>query len=430
MASVRLLAALCVLSRPLLAQTAPVGALLASPPALVSWLEEHSAEVHAARLRTVQAGEELGQSRVLPNPNLEIGLGNIPIGQTNPPGLGFSDTVNVNVGLTEMIEIGKRGPRIRGAKLRADAAGEDARGALIDRAADARAALGRTTWLVTRQRALEQNLRQTRDLVELETRRRDAGDISDAELGRIILDAESLEMDADHNRTELSVALSDCRAVMEAPCSTDDVDDRTLARGGILPDALPDPAAALTARPDLRSLELNRLAAGEDATLARHRAIPDPTVGLVYAHDQFLVSGNLGNYLGVSVGVPLPIFDTGSHDAAKADARAGELAEQARGVALEGRAGIDGLVERRKWLESAIARLHEDSLPRSLEVVAATRKAYDTGHVSLSDLILVERTHRELVIKVLDLEFELFSTRSDLRHALGLDAGSAPKEQS
>ncbi len=430
MGSVRLLAALCFLSRPLLAQTASVGALLSSPPALVSWLEEHSAEVRAARLRNVQASEELGQAKVLPNPNLEVGLGNIPIGQTNPPGLAFSDTVNVTVGLTEMIELGKRGPRIRGAELRAQAAGEDARAALSDRAADARAALGRTAWLVVRQRALEQNLRQTRELVELETRRRDAGDISDAELGRIILDADAVEMDVDHNRTELGGALSDCRAVMEAPCTTDDVDDQTLATGGIVPAALPDPAASLTARPDLRSLDLNRLAAGEDATLARHRAIPDPTVGLVYTHDQFLVSGNLGNYLGVSVSVPLPVFDTGSHDAAKAEAKAGELREQARGVTLEARAAIDGLAERRRWLESAIARLHGDAIPRSLEVVAATRKAYDTGHVSLSDLILVERTHRELVIKALDLAFELFSTRSDLRHALGLDAGSAPKEPS
>jgi cobalt-zinc-cadmium efflux system outer membrane protein len=432
MGSARLLRALVIVAsaRPLHAQPAAVDALLASPPALVSWLEEHSAEVRAARQRSVQAAEDLGQSRVLPNPALELGLGNIPLGQTNPPGLGFSDTVNFTVGLTEMIEIGKRGPRIRGAELRAQAAGEDARAALGGRAADARAALGRTAWLVVRQRALEQNLRQTRELVDIETRRRDAGDISDAELGRIVLDADAVQMDVDHNRTELSSALSDCRAVMAAPCATDDVDDGTLERGGIVPDALPDVDVALAGRADLRSLDLNRRAAGEDAELARHRAIPDPTVGLVYAHDQFLVSGNLGNYLGVSVTVPLPIFDTGAHDAAKAEARAGELAEQSRGASLEVRAAIDGLIERRRWLASAIARLHAESIPRSLDVVAATRKAYDTGHVSLSDLILVERTHRELVIKALDLEFELFCARSELRHALGLDAARPAKEPS
>src|SRR5262249_42045983 len=160
------------------------------------------------------------------------------------------------------------------------------RAALSDRAADARAALGRTAWLVVRQRALEQNLRQTRELVDIETKRRDAGDISDAELGRIILDAQALEMEADHNRTELAGAPADCGAVREAECPTDDVDARPPGAGGLLPEPLPDAGASLDERPDLRSLDLNRQAAGEDATLARHRAIPDPTVGLVYTHDQ------------------------------------------------------------------------------------------------------------------------------------------------
>src|SRR5262249_45144736 len=252
--------------------------------------------------------------------------------------------------------------------------------------------LGRTAGLVVRQRALEQTLRQTRELVDIETKRRDAGDISDAELGRIILDAQALEMEADHNRTELAGALADCRAVMEAECTTDDVDDQTLVAGGLLPEPLPDAGASLGERPDLRSLDLNRQAAGEDATLARHRAIPDPTVGLVSPHDQFLISGNLGNYVGVSVSLPLPLSATGAHEAAKAEARAGELREQARGVTLEARAAIDGLAERRKWLEGAIARLVKDSVPRSPDLVTPPPKAYHTGPVSLSGPLPVEGT--------------------------------------
>ena len=69
-----------------------------------------------------------------------------------------------------------------------------------------------------------------------------------------------------------------------------------------------------------------------------------------------------------------------------------------------------------------------DALPRSQDVLEATRKAYETGHVSLSDLILVQRNHRELVGKALDLRFELFQARNDLRRALGLDAAVARLE--
>jgi cobalt-zinc-cadmium efflux system outer membrane protein len=421
-----ILAATTVVTRPLRAETVAVGALLSSSSQLTAWMSGRNAEVRAAGERAVQAGAEAAQSRVLPNPTLGIEVGSLTVGDTNPPGLGFADTSHFSFGLTELVEIGKRGPRIRSAELRARAAGQQARAALVDRVSDARVALGRTAWLVVRQRALEQNLESTRELVALDTRRRDAGDISDAELGRIILDADALGLEAEHNRTELGTALAECRAVLEATCATDDVDDQTLARAGALP-AVPDTAAALTARPDLRALDLERQAAGEDAALARRRLIPDPTLGVTFTHDNLTIAGNQPNLFTFNVSFPLPFLDTGTHDAAKAEARGRELREQARGATLEATAAIDGLGERSRWLASAIDHLQQESIPRSLTLVVATRRAYDTGHVSLSDLILVERSHRELVIKSLDLEFELFTTRSELRRALGLDLEKEPQ---
>jgi cobalt-zinc-cadmium efflux system outer membrane protein len=421
-----LLASTIMVARPVRAETVPVGALLSSSSQLTAWMSGRNAEVRAAGERAVQAGEEAGQSRVLPNPTLGIEVGALTVGETNPPGLGFNDTSHFSFGLTVLVELGKRGPRIRGAELRARAAGQEARAALVDRVSDARAALGKAAWLVVRQRTLEQNLQSGRELVALETRRRDAGDISDAELGRIVLDADALALDVEHNRTELGTALAECRAVLEATCATDDVDDQTLARAGTLP-AVPDTAAALSARPDLRALDLERQAAGEDATLARRRLIPDPTLGVTFTHDNLTIAGNQPNLFTFNVSFPLPFLDTGKHDAAKAEARGRELREQARGATLEATAAIDGLGERSRWLVTAIDRLQEDSIPRSLAVVAATRKAYDTGHVSLSDLMLVERSHRDLVVKRLDLEFELFSTRSELRRALGTDLQKEPQ---
>src|SRR5215475_5949888 len=141
------LAALVVLARTVRAETVPVGAFLTSSSQLSAWMSGRNAEVRAAGERTVQAQEEAGQSRVLPNPTLGIEVGSLPVGETNPPGLSFSDTSHFSFSLTELVEIGKRGPRIRGADLRARAAGEQARAALVDRVSDARAALGKTAWL-------------------------------------------------------------------------------------------------------------------------------------------------------------------------------------------------------------------------------------------------------------------------------------------
>jgi len=402
---------------------ASASTLLVSSPHLVAWLRTRSAGVRAATERTHQAEAEARQAGVLPNPTLGLTLGGVPVGETNPPGLGFSDVANFTVGLTEVVELGKRGPRQRGAELRARAAAEDGVGTLADRLGDARLALGKAVYARAKLSALEENLRAARDLAALEQARRKAGDISESEYQRVVLDAENVELDLAHGRADLADALAECRAVMTARCNVDGVAAEALDSAAELPDSV-DPDA-VAARADLRSLDLQRQGALEDATLAKRRVIPDPELGVSYTADGFTVSGNDPRTLSFSIGIPLAIFDTGSHDAAKAESHARELAATASATLTEARAGVDGLLEKKRYLEDAVKLVTADAIPRSQDVLEATRKAYETGHVSLSDLILVQRNHRELIGKALDLRFELFQARNDLRRALGLDAAVA-----
>jgi cobalt-zinc-cadmium efflux system outer membrane protein len=397
-----------------------------SSPRLVAWLRARSAGVRAASERTLQAQAEARQAGVLPNPTLGVEVGTVALGSTNPPGLGIDQTSHVTVGLTEVVELGKRGPRVRGAELRARAAGEDGVAALADRLGDARLALGKAVYARAKLVALEENLRAARDLTSLEQARRKAGDIAESEYQRVILDTQNVELDVAHGRADLADALAECRAVLEVRCDLDDIAADALDRAAELPDAID--ADAVAGRADLRSLDLQRQGALEDATLARRRAIPDPELGISYTRDWLTLAGDQPHSLTFNVGVPLPIFDTGAHDAAKAEAHARELAAQGQATQVEARAGVDGLVEKRAALDGAVRLVVADAIPRSQDVLESTRKAYETGHVSLTDLILVQRNHRELVEKSLDLRFELFHARNDLRRALGLDAEVARKE--
>src|SRR5262249_60928018 len=79
---------------------ASASTLLVSSPHLVAWLRTRSAGVRAATERTRQAEAEARQAGVLPNPTLGLTLGRVPVGETNPPGLGFTDTANFTVPLT------------------------------------------------------------------------------------------------------------------------------------------------------------------------------------------------------------------------------------------------------------------------------------------------------------------------------------------
>src|SRR5262245_50763108 len=145
-------------------EVASAKTLLVSSPRLVAWLRARSATVRAATERTQQANAEARQAGVSPNPTLALEFGTIPLGATNPPGFGIADTAHVTVGVNQVVELGKRGPRKRSAELRARAAGEEGVGTLADRLGDARLSLARAVYARAKLAALTENLRSAREL--------------------------------------------------------------------------------------------------------------------------------------------------------------------------------------------------------------------------------------------------------------------------
>ena len=47
----------------------------------------------------------------------------------------------------------------------------------------------------------------------------------------------------------------------------------------------------------------------------------------------------------------------------------------------------------------------------------------------MRDLLLARRTHADLTLKVMDLQFNAFAARNELRRALGLDVPGSPKKE-
>src|ERR1700761_1843239 len=96
---------------------APVKALLADPAQLASWLRDRDPMMESARAKVEAAHANSEQARVLPNPQFSFATGGYVIGQTNADDgtspdskrpLSLADTTNFELGLTEMIELGKR----------------------------------------------------------------------------------------------------------------------------------------------------------------------------------------------------------------------------------------------------------------------------------------------------------------------------------
>lgn len=404
----------------------PVPTLLADPAQLATWLHDHDPIVASMRARTEAAAELGEQARVFPNPQLQGGVGGIALGRGNAFGpdtgpTSFDRTGNVSVGIGELFELGKRGPRREAADLRTREAGEAAVGALGGRLGDATATLGRLAYVASRRDVVAQNLADARKLLSLEKARLDNKDLSQLEFGRIELDTEELELQLGRAEAELASALAACSATLYAPCTAAGLDPATLDAAAPLPSQLPEANAAIEERPARQASKLEAAALDRDAALAHARRIPDPTLGVSYIYDRYEYGGGLPQQLAVTIGIPLPLFDRGTHDAAAARATARAIQAEDLAIVHEQRGTVDALLAQRDTLVQTLVKLEKDEIPKSTLIIEQTRKAFDLGQARLADLLLAERAHRDLLLEVLDTRFDLFNVRAQLRQALGLD---------
>ena len=325
---------------------APVRALLADPGQLANWLNDRDPKIESARAKVEAAHAQGEQARVFPNPQLSLSTGGFTIGNNAAAGttmqLPLSQTLNVEAGLSELFELGKRGPRKNAADLRVQEAGEQMLGALGDRLGDATAALGKLTYDAAKREVLAINLDAAKRLRDNEKIRLDNKDLSPLEYERIELDTDELELQLGRAEAELDSAIAACSATLWATCTAQGLDAAALDAGAPLPAQLPESDAAIERRPDLVASKLESQALGWDATLAEHRKIPDPTLGAAYMYDNY--NGDLNQQFIFSVGIPLPFFDRGNHDAAAARANAHAIAAEDRATVREAHGLVDALV--------------------------------------------------------------------------------------
>lgn len=413
----------------------PLARLLAQPGELAAWLRDRDPTIDAQRARVDAARAAARQARVLPNPQLNLGVSDIVIGRTNAasggpgsdhPSLSLGRTLIFTAGADQLIELGKRGPRRSAADLRVREAAETATAALGNRLGDASQAIGKLAYLAARRAVVATNLGAAQQLMAVEKVRLDHSDLSALEFARIELDTQAVALQLSRAEADLAVAASACGALLSVACPADGLDDpAVLDAGAPLPATLPVPEPAIEARPARQASRLEAGALGWDATLAHNRRIPDPTIGAGYTLDNLTISGDQHQSLMFTIGIPLPVFDRGDHDEAAARAQARALAAEDRAEIREAAGQVEGLLAQRQALEAAIVRLTRDTVPKSAQIIAQTRRAFDLGQAPLADLLLAERAHRDLLLELLDTRFDLFTVRAQLRQQLGLDDQAA-----
>lgn len=381
---------------------------------------QQSPELHGARVRVAHAEAERRKALRLPNPALDLSVNTLPVGPLNPPELKepFLNVPNVQVGVSVLLELGKRGPRQDATSEAARAVALEVLDQLRRKVLDLEDIIGDIAAAQVRVDALEQLSADARRLAELQQARAEKGDTSELDADRALLEQEGALTALAEARAQLSASLRMCAETVSSPCAPfADVAQASLWLHRVFEGLLTTPDD----RPDLRSLGAAASAARAAQLLAARGWIPDPTVRVGYVRDQFLISGNQQNSLFIGVSMPLPVFDHGqdSAEAAAVAARAAELArEQLLGTA---RSQLQQLSIELTAIGERQRRLREQSLPLARSVVARLEATVTRGAAPLQELLLARRTLAELLLTAAELDrtsFHLHVARARLTRPL------------
>jgi cobalt-zinc-cadmium efflux system outer membrane protein len=392
---------------------APSGALRLSPfpsePELSSLLWEHSPELQSARGKVAQARGDYERANLLPNPGLDVSMNTIPVGPLNttfdPTLTNPWDVPNYGIGISELVELGKRGPRQLATRRALDAAILDARELLRQRYYDLSEHLGEIAAAEARISELKQVADGAHHMTIIQKARADRGEAVPLDADRTLLEEEKLRAAVGQEQEHMLVELRACTELLGVLCEPFDNADQAAE---FLDRPVAQAAPKLEERPDIQSLQAQEESALAFKTLGERKAIPDPTFRLGYVRDQFVASGNQQNSLYVGVSLPLPVFDHGQVDA-RAAAAAADAAARARARTLDAaKVSIARIVQQQKSIDERRAHLRGTALPLARDVVSRLDQALARGGIAVQDLILSRRTLAELLIDARDLDLESF----------------------
>ncbi|HLY39398.1 MAG TPA: TolC family protein [Candidatus Binatia bacterium] len=387
----------------------------------LAMLRRQSPELLAGTLKVQAAAGDVRTARLLPNPTVSAGVGNLPLGRTNPPGLSVGQTVTANVGVEQEIPLwGKRGARIEAAEQRR--MGAEAERADLERqlAFEVRSRFVALLEATERLRLAGENLERYRETIRVSEARAREGDISPAELDKVRLEERSFAHEVDDaalDRREAAAALlpllgspaADVDAVgtLTIPTAPSDVEDLV--------------GQALARRPDVKAAERERTAAEAALRLARREPLPNVTVGVGYTHSEFQISGDLANQIGTTFSVPVPVFDRNQGNIIRAEAEALTAGHELDHVKLAVAQEVRSAVTRYDVSRTRAQRFADGFLRQATNARKAAEASYREGAVSLLEFLEAERTAIQTARDNLDALREVNTAAYDITRAAALE---------
>ena len=413
-------------------EPAPAGPLIdyTNQAQLAELVWEHSPEVIEAREQVGVASSEVTRARLYHNPQLDVSWNTIPIGETNPTDLHdpIGNVPNYVVGISELFDLAKRGPRQAAAAAELEASQAEAAAVFADRFFELLRAVGHIAGSQVKATLVSEQVEEGERLIQLEEARAEKGEIARMIVERSETEQARLQAARDAARTELEAARAECAGAVAVPCppfESGDAARRFLRQQAAEPLPTAWSPEIEARRPDLSGLDAALRAADQHMVLAKRQAIPDVTVRLGYEYDTFVVSGDQRQSLALGMQMPLPVLDQGQADVEAASAALLRARRARAALVAASQITLDAATRQRSLINGRIDKLQgalekADSLRHSMEGAA------QQGGLSLVDVLLARRRYQELVLEGADLDGEAYDTALKIRQAAAIFPRPAP----
>jgi cobalt-zinc-cadmium efflux system outer membrane protein len=247
-------------------------------------------------------------------------------------------------------------------------------------------------------------------------KRREAGDSSGYELGRLEIELATFEDLLAESRTELGVARRALARAAGMPAGLLDA-----ATNLTPPPAPPSPESLVseaTAKRGHRLAALARVRREEESSIVAGRAWI-PALELAGGSKTAKAAGVTASGFTAGLGLTLPLFDRGQADRARADARAREAKAALEAVDRQIRGEVEDASARLADRLARSTRFETAQLPRLEQLVRQAETSYREGEITVFELVDAHRTARDTHLRTLDLSLQASRAELELWRALG-----------
>ena len=295
--------------------------------------------------------------------------------------------VDLNVGVSQNFELGRRSARIAGAQAgiaEETANSDDATRHLLRDVANA---FLRCLWAQERLALLKSSEQLATDLLQTSQKRYEVGDIPILQLNLAKTSAIRANSEVRNATVDLVESLGNLRVFLGmAP------DEPLAVQGNIREQPHYDLESLLAAAPersDLKALAAEIQQAEADVQLGEGFKRPEIAIGGNYLRDE------RNNIVEGGVKITLPVFSKGQELRATGTARAnrirGELAAAQRTVRSE----IQTAVEIQRYKLETVEEMEKTGLPALQENENLSRRSYEEGEIGLPELLFIRREFLE-----------------------------------